>query len=88
VPERWIKDANSPRKNHPLHDHPYMILPFSIGPRMCVGARLAELEIFSFISTLVQKYKISLSPDSPIPRQVSLATIRTIPLPKYVIENR
>lgn len=41
IPERWIK-------GHPLESshHPYAILPFGFGKRMCIGRRLAELEMW------------------------------------------
>lgn len=40
IPERWIK-------GHPLesHHHPYTVLPFGFGTRMCIGRKLAEVEI-------------------------------------------
>lgn len=40
IPERWIK-------GHELesHHHPYTLLPFGFGTRMCLGRRLAELEM-------------------------------------------
>ena len=40
IPERWIK-------GHPLESQhsPYALLPFGFGKRMCVGRRLAELEM-------------------------------------------
>lgn len=40
IPERWIK-------GHPLEskNNPYTFLPFGLGTRMCVGRRLAELEM-------------------------------------------
>ena len=41
IPERWIK-------GHPLESthHPYAALPFGFGKRMCIGRRLAELEMW------------------------------------------
>ncbi len=40
IPERWIKD--DPQESH---HHPYALLPFGFGTRMCIGRRVAELEI-------------------------------------------
>lgn len=40
IPERWIKgDAQE------SHHHPYTVLPFGFGTRMCMGRRLVELEM-------------------------------------------
>jgi cytochrome P450 len=41
IPERWIK-------GHELESnaHPYVTLPFGFGRRMCIGRRLAEMEMW------------------------------------------
>lgn len=36
-PERWLQDKNS--------INPFAYVPFGIGKRMCIGRRLAELQI-------------------------------------------
>jgi cytochrome P450 len=41
IPERWIK--GDPQES--LH-HRYALLPFGFGTRMCIGRRIAELEIW------------------------------------------
>lgn len=41
VPERWIK--GDPLESH---HHKYVVLPFGFGTRMCIGRRLAELEMW------------------------------------------
>jgi len=41
IPERWIKGDP-----HESHHHPYTLLPFGFGTRMCIGRRLAELEMW------------------------------------------
>ena len=41
VPERWIK--GDPQESH---HHPYTLLPFGFGTRMCIGRRIAELEMW------------------------------------------
>ena len=41
IPERWIK--GDPQESH---HHPFTLLPFGFGTRMCIGRRLAELEMW------------------------------------------
>ena len=41
ISERWIK--GDPEESH---HHPYTMLPFGFGTRMCIGRRIAELEMW------------------------------------------
>ena len=53
VPERGIK-------GHPLENeaHPYVMLPFGFGTRMCIGRRLAELEMWQLTIKVIQNFHI------------------------------
>ena len=44
LPERWMK-GHSLEGQH----HPYAVLPFGFGTRMCIGRRIAELEMWQLI---------------------------------------
>ncbi|XP_023932852.1 cytochrome P450 10 [Lingula anatina] len=48
-PERWMKEDN-------VQPHPFLMLPFGHGPRMCIGKRFAEQQMYIAISKLVQKF--------------------------------
>ena len=52
-PERWLKDD-------PQYDniHPFVHLPFGHGPRMCIGRRFAEREIYILLIKILQRFKI------------------------------
>ncbi len=62
LPERWSR----------IDPSPYEYLPFSAGPRMCLGASFAMLEIKLVIAMVVQRYRLTLVPGARIDRQVRL----------------
>ncbi|KAF2351404.1 Cytochrome P450 [Trinorchestia longiramus] len=53
LPERWQRD----RPHGQIH--PFASLPFSHGTRMCIGKRLAEQEIYTFLIRMVQRYTVT-----------------------------
>lgn len=53
LPERWLK-TNEGRWHH----HAYASLPFSFGPRMCLGRRIAELQLWILVAKILVNYKI------------------------------
>lgn len=58
-PERFAPDA-------PQKFSPYEYLPFGVGPRMCLGAPLAMLEMKLILITLLTTYRLDLVPDQTI----------------------
>ncbi|XP_042874611.1 probable cytochrome P450 49a1 [Penaeus japonicus] len=52
LPERWL------RGNKLAASHPYALLPFGAGTRMCIGRRLAEQEIYVFLARVMQRYTV------------------------------
>jgi len=58
VPERWLGDprfANDDRK---------IVMPFSIGPRNCIGMNLAYAEMKTIVAKLVWNFDMTLMPQS------------------------
>jgi cytochrome P450 len=61
-PERWRTIAPSP----------YAYLPFLAGPHMCIGAPLALLEMKIILSMLLQRFRLTLAPNTTIDRSVRM----------------
>jgi cytochrome P450 len=72
-PHFWEK----PEQFHPEHFRPesvaqrapFAYLPFSGGPRTCIGATLATVETKIILATLAQRFKLSLVADHPVALQ-------------------
>ncbi|CAK8679945.1 unnamed protein product [Clavelina lepadiformis] len=56
-PDRFIdKKGEFVKSNH--------VIPFSVGPRFCLGEQLARMEVFIFLVSIVQKFEILPDPDA------------------------
>ncbi|XP_065571694.1 probable cytochrome P450 301a1, mitochondrial [Artemia franciscana] len=53
LPERWLKGDDLEVKTNP-----YVTLPFGFGPRMCIGRRIAEQEMWLLTVKVLQQMKI------------------------------
>ncbi len=38
--------------------HPFLMMPFGHGPRMCVGKRFAEQEVAIMVAKIMQNFRI------------------------------
>ena len=52
-PERWLRGCPGQHTAHP-----FAAIPFSFGPRMCIGRRFAELEVQVLVVKLLQRFKL------------------------------
>lgn len=50
IPERWIKDDPQESRHNP-----FTLLPFGHGTRMCIGRRIAELEMWQFTTKVLRQ---------------------------------
>ena len=81
-PERWIKDGRFQKEQE--------FIPFSVGPRVCVGENLARNELFLFFTFLVQRFKFRFADSShtiTLPNG-KVGTILTPPDFKMIAELR
>ena len=52
MPERWIGEARH-------RSHPFSVLPFGFGNRMCIGKHFALLHIQMAVLSIINRYKLS-----------------------------
>ncbi|MGH3995275.1 MAG: cytochrome P450, partial [Pseudonocardiaceae bacterium] len=58
-PQRWSAERGEPRS-------PYAYLPFSYGPRSCLGEDMGRTALRLFAPMLVQRYRISTVEEHPV----------------------
>jgi cytochrome P450 len=57
-PERWLN----------FNPSPYEYMPFGAGPRMCIGAPFAMMELKIVLAMILQRYRLSVVPNTRIDR--------------------
>ncbi|KAM7376844.1 hypothetical protein PAMA_013555 [Pampus argenteus] len=88
-PQHWDKpDLFSPDRyldNQGQRVTPSCFLPFGAGPRVCVGESLARLELFLFLSSLLQRMSFRLPDGSSPPNLQGRLGVVLQPLPYKVV---
>lgn len=59
-PERWSKE------NKDTQTTQFASLPFGFGSRMCLGRRIAELELHIAVAHIMQRYRVEFPDDKPV----------------------
>lgn len=77
-PERWL-DTNGPAQ----HVSQYSYMPFSRGPRDCIGSRFALLEAKTIMSMIYRNFEFEYAGDKPEEVLMSVAAH-----PKYGVPLR
>ncbi|CAI9729728.1 cytochrome P450 2B2-like isoform X1 [Octopus vulgaris] len=67
-PERWIDENNELKKNEAF-------LPFGLGPRMCSGMSLANMEAFLAFTNILQKFQLERPDETPMTLEGNLSAI-------------
>ncbi|KAL6483898.1 hypothetical protein MHYP_G00087710 [Metynnis hypsauchen] len=73
-PENFLDEKGQFCKND-------FFLPFSLGPRVCLGETLARTELFIFFTSLLQRLKFSWPPGAPRPNMDGILGIVRSPFP-------
>ncbi|XP_071958024.1 cytochrome P450 27C1-like [Antedon mediterranea] len=82
-PERWL------RENVDNKLHAFASLPFGFGTRMCIGKRLAEMEVRILLSKICQKFLIKPNSDEELVGNLRILLVpeKNVPL-RFVIRNQ
>ncbi|XP_076019338.1 cytochrome P450 17A2 [Genypterus blacodes] len=88
-PQHWDKpDLFNPDRfldNQGQRVVPSCFLPFGAGPRVCVGESLARVELFLFLSSLLQRLSFRLPDGDPPPNLQGRLGVVLQPLPYRVV---
>ncbi|XP_078100507.1 cytochrome P450 17A2 [Sander vitreus] len=88
-PQHWDKpDLFNPDRfldDHGQRATPSCFLPFGAGPRVCVGESLARLELFLFLSSLLQRMSFTQPHGAPPPNLQGRLGVVLQPLPYQVV---
>ncbi|XP_052827958.1 cytochrome P450 2B2 [Octopus bimaculoides] len=72
-PERWIGENNKLKKNEAY-------MPFSLGPRICAGVSLVNIESFIAFSNILQKFKLESPDETPMTMEGRQSGITYVPV--------
>lgn len=60
---------------------PEQFIPFSTGPRVCLGESLAKMELFLFLTALLQRFTFRPEKGKPVPKSERHEAVMVAPVP-------
>jgi len=60
-PDEYIPERFSAARLREKPLHPFQFLPFSAGPRNCIGQRFAQMEVIVVLALILRQYRVSMS---------------------------
>lgn len=62
-PDEYDPDRFSAERAKATIKHPFQYVPFSAGPRNCIGQRFANMEAMTAFATLLYHFKFEMKPE-------------------------
>lgn len=91
IPELFERpNAFLPARWETIKPSPYAYLPFSAGPRMCLGTAFATMELKVILAMLLQRYRLELPAGLRVDRQlvITLAPAPGLPMRLFVQDRQ
>jgi cytochrome P450 len=73
-PDKFDPERFSPERHEQLPTYAY--IPFGAGPRVCIGAAFATMEMVLTTATLLQRYRLALAPGQQNPEPLPLFSLK------------
>ena len=65
-PSRWLTSSNVTQSHKTMSSSRFLLANFGFGARMCMGKRLAEMQMYEAISHVIRNYQISWESSTPM----------------------
>lgn len=84
-PERWLRDE---QLRSGAKVNPFTVLPFGHGIRMCIGRRVAEMELHLLLARLTQRFRLEPTSSDPVKIRVRMVLVPDVQLKIRFIERK